>query len=197
MVHPTVDMSLPSYVSRPFITLRVNGALRAFVVAVFEDERPAPRREASDVLGRHADDGTQPVGRPRGQEPGSSRSLGFVCSGTSLATRVHRDATRSCTRRRLPTSLTITGADHWSIWRVRAADALRSFAPAIDFCSLAEDDDPVLGSDLAIGLGTARRQTGDPASRDTVVGGQDPFAVLGWPQRRGGVPAGTRRVSKA
>ena len=32
-----------------------------------------------------------------------------------------------------------------------------------------DDPDPVLALDLAIGLGTAQRQTGDPAFRDTLL----------------------------
>ena len=44
------------------------------------------------------------------------------------------------------------------------ADALRYYAQALDLYPQATDPDPVLGIDLAIGLGTAQRQTGDPAS---------------------------------
>ena len=32
-----------------------------------------------------------------------------------------------------------------------------------------DDPDPVLALDLVIGLGTAQRQTGDPAFRDTLL----------------------------
>ena len=49
------------------------------------------------------------------------------------------------------------------------ADALRYYAQALDLYPQAADPDPVLGIDLAIGLGTAQRQTGDPAFRDTLL----------------------------
>ena len=49
------------------------------------------------------------------------------------------------------------------------AEALRYYAQALDLYSQAADPDPVLGIDLAIGLGTAQRQTGDPTSRDTLL----------------------------
>ena len=42
------------------------------------------------------------------------------------------------------------------------ADALRYYAQALDLYPQATDPDPVLGLDLAIGLGTAQRQAGDP-----------------------------------
>ncbi|HXN59886.1 MAG TPA: AAA family ATPase [Acidimicrobiales bacterium] len=50
------------------------------------------------------------------------------------------------------------------------ADALRYYAQALDLYLQATDPDPVLGLDLAIGLGTAQRQTGDPAFRETLLG---------------------------
>ncbi len=50
------------------------------------------------------------------------------------------------------------------------ADALRYYAQALDLYPQATDPDPVLGLDLAIGLGTAQRQMGDPAYRDTLLG---------------------------
>jgi class 3 adenylate cyclase len=49
------------------------------------------------------------------------------------------------------------------------ADALRYYAQALDLCARADDPDPVELLDLAIGLGTAQRQTGDPAFRDTLL----------------------------
>ncbi len=49
------------------------------------------------------------------------------------------------------------------------ADALRSYAQALDLFPRAADLDPVVGIDLAIGLGTAQRQTGDPAFRETLL----------------------------
>jgi predicted ATPase len=47
------------------------------------------------------------------------------------------------------------------------ADALRYYAQALDLYARVTDSDPVVGVDLSIGLGTAQRQTGDPAYRDT------------------------------
>ena len=41
------------------------------------------------------------------------------------------------------------------------------------------DPDPVLGLDLAIGLGTAQRQTGDPTSRETLLDAARRAAALG------------------
>ncbi len=49
------------------------------------------------------------------------------------------------------------------------ADALTYFAQALDLYSRVEHVDPVLGIDLAIGLGTAQRQAGDAAFRDTLL----------------------------
>jgi class 3 adenylate cyclase/tetratricopeptide (TPR) repeat protein len=48
-------------------------------------------------------------------------------------------------------------------------DALRYYAQALDLYPQVADLDPVLGVDLAIGLGTAQRQIGDPASRQTLL----------------------------
>ena len=48
-------------------------------------------------------------------------------------------------------------------------DALRYYAQALDLYPQIGDPDPVLGIDLAIGLGTAQRQIGDPASRETLL----------------------------
>jgi class 3 adenylate cyclase/tetratricopeptide (TPR) repeat protein len=49
------------------------------------------------------------------------------------------------------------------------AEALGYYAQALDLYPQATEVDPVLGIDLAIGLGTAQRQTGDPASRETLL----------------------------
>ena len=49
------------------------------------------------------------------------------------------------------------------------ADALRYYAQALDLNTEIADPDPVRGLDLAIGLGTAQRQTGDPTSRVTLL----------------------------
>jgi class 3 adenylate cyclase len=63
------------------------------------------------------------------------------------------------------------------------ADALRYYAQALDLYPQATDPDPVLGIDLAIGLGTAQRQTGDPAFRDTLLGAGRRAADLGDTER--------------
>ena len=49
------------------------------------------------------------------------------------------------------------------------ADALRHYAQALDLYPQLSHPDPALGLDLAIGLGTAQRQTGDPAFRGTLL----------------------------
>ena len=49
------------------------------------------------------------------------------------------------------------------------ADALRYYAQALDLHAEIADPDPFRGLDLAIGLGTAQRQTGDPTYRDTLL----------------------------
>ena len=59
------------------------------------------------------------------------------------------------------------------------ADALRYYAQAIDLYPQATDPDPALGTDLAIGLGTAQRQVGDPAFRVTLLAAARRAADLG------------------
>ncbi len=59
------------------------------------------------------------------------------------------------------------------------ADALRHYAQALDLYPQADDPDPVLGLDLAIGLGTAQRQTGDPAFRESLLDVAREAAALG------------------
>ena len=49
------------------------------------------------------------------------------------------------------------------------SDALRYYAQALDLQAEIADSDPVRGLDLAIGLGTAQRQTGDPTYRETLL----------------------------
>jgi class 3 adenylate cyclase/tetratricopeptide (TPR) repeat protein len=49
------------------------------------------------------------------------------------------------------------------------ADALRHYAQALDLYPQLSHPDPATGIDLAIGLGTAQRQTGDPAFRGTLL----------------------------
>jgi class 3 adenylate cyclase len=48
-------------------------------------------------------------------------------------------------------------------------DAVRYFSQAIDLDARRDASDPVLSIDLAIGLGTAQRQVGDPSFRDTLL----------------------------
>ena len=63
------------------------------------------------------------------------------------------------------------------------ADALRYYAQALDLYARSDDPDPILGIDLAIGLGTAQRQTGDPAFRDTLLDAARRAADLGDTER--------------
>ncbi len=49
------------------------------------------------------------------------------------------------------------------------ADALGYYAQALELHGQEPEADPLLGLDLAIGLGTAQRLTGDPASRATLL----------------------------
>ena len=58
------------------------------------------------------------------------------------------------------------------------ADALRYYAKALDLCSEGAAD-PLLEIDLAIGLGTAQRQTGEVEYRDTLLGAARRAAELG------------------
>jgi class 3 adenylate cyclase len=58
-------------------------------------------------------------------------------------------------------------------------DALRYYAQALDLYPQVADPDPVMEIDLAIGLGTAQRQTGDPASRETLLTAARQAADLG------------------
>ena len=59
------------------------------------------------------------------------------------------------------------------------ADALRYYAQALDLYAKCDGTDPVLGIDLAVGFGTAQRQTGDPAFRETLLGAARRAADLG------------------
>jgi class 3 adenylate cyclase/tetratricopeptide (TPR) repeat protein/KaiC/GvpD/RAD55 family RecA-like ATPase len=59
------------------------------------------------------------------------------------------------------------------------ADALRHYAQALNLHSQMQDPAPSLGIDLAIGLGTAQRQTGDPAFHDTLIGAARRAAEMG------------------
>jgi class 3 adenylate cyclase/tetratricopeptide (TPR) repeat protein len=59
------------------------------------------------------------------------------------------------------------------------ADALRYYARALDLEAHVADPDPVRGLDLAIGIGTAQRQTGDPCYRETLLDAARGAAALG------------------
>ena len=63
------------------------------------------------------------------------------------------------------------------------ADALRYFTQASELMDQVDDPDPVLALDLAIGLGTAQRQTGNPAFRDTLLEAAHRAADLGDTER--------------
>jgi class 3 adenylate cyclase/tetratricopeptide (TPR) repeat protein len=59
------------------------------------------------------------------------------------------------------------------------ADALGYYAQARDLSAQTDEPDPILRLDLAIGLGTAQRQTGDAAFRDTLLDAARNAARLG------------------
>jgi tetratricopeptide (TPR) repeat protein len=63
------------------------------------------------------------------------------------------------------------------------ADALGHYAQAFDLYALVDDRDPVLALDLAIGLGTAQRQTGDPTYRTTLLDASRQAAAIGDTER--------------
>jgi class 3 adenylate cyclase/tetratricopeptide (TPR) repeat protein len=62
-------------------------------------------------------------------------------------------------------------------------DALGYYAQGLDLYAQADDPDPILGLDLAIGFGTAQRQTGDPAFRETLLDASRRAADLGDTER--------------
>ena len=62
-------------------------------------------------------------------------------------------------------------------------DALRYYQQALDLYAQVIDPDPALGIDLAIGLGTAQRQTGEPAYRETLLGAAHKADAVGDMQR--------------
>ena len=55
--------------------------------------------------------------------------------------------------------------------------------PGTELLEQVDDPDPVLALDLAIGLGTAQRQTGDPAFRDTLLEAAQRAAEFGDTER--------------
>jgi len=58
-------------------------------------------------------------------------------------------------------------------------DALHHYEKAIELCAEAGEQDPVLQLDLAIGLGTSQRQTGNPSFRTTLLGAAHQAARVG------------------
>ena len=62
-------------------------------------------------------------------------------------------------------------------------DALRYYNQAFELAGRADHPDPVLRIDLAVGLGTAQRQTGDPAFRETLLDTAHRAADLGDTKR--------------
>ena len=58
-------------------------------------------------------------------------------------------------------------------------DALGHYGRALELLPQAADPEPALGIDLAIGLGTAQRQVGDPAFRETLLDAAHRAAALG------------------
>ncbi len=62
-------------------------------------------------------------------------------------------------------------------------EALRYYIQALDLCAQADESDPVLELDLAIGLGSAQRQTGDPEFRETLLEAAYRASELGETQR--------------
>ncbi|HYA69029.1 MAG TPA: AAA family ATPase, partial [Acidimicrobiales bacterium] len=62
-------------------------------------------------------------------------------------------------------------------------DALRHYGQALDLYRQVDNPDPVLGIDLAIGFGTAQRQAGEPAFRDTLLRAARQSAEFGDTER--------------
>jgi DNA-binding SARP family transcriptional activator len=62
-------------------------------------------------------------------------------------------------------------------------DAVSHYRQALDLHAQTDDTDPILGLDLAIGLGAAQRQTGDPAFRETLLSAARHAADLGDTER--------------
>jgi class 3 adenylate cyclase/tetratricopeptide (TPR) repeat protein len=63
------------------------------------------------------------------------------------------------------------------------ADALRHYRRALELCADGPEADPVLLLDLAVGLGTAERQTGDAAFRRTLLEAANEAVRLGDRER--------------
>ncbi len=63
------------------------------------------------------------------------------------------------------------------------ADALGYFVQALELCKQSKELAPDLKIDLAIGLGTAQRQTGDPTFRETLLDAAQAAAAIGDTER--------------
>jgi tetratricopeptide (TPR) repeat protein len=63
------------------------------------------------------------------------------------------------------------------------ADALGYYTQALDLSARSDEADPILGIDLAIGLGIAQRQTGDAAFRTTLLDAARRAAAVGDTER--------------
>jgi class 3 adenylate cyclase len=72
-------------------------------------------------------------------------------------------------------------------------DALRFYAQALALSGKVANPDPILSLDLTIGLGTAQRQTGDPAYRGTLLGAARRAAELGETDRLVGAAVASDR----
>ena len=77
------------------------------------------------------------------------------------------------------------------------ADALSYYVQALDLYPQAPDPDPVLALDLAIGLGTAQRQTGNAAFRETLLDAARLAADLDDVERLGAAALANHRGSSA
>ena len=62
-------------------------------------------------------------------------------------------------------------------------EARHYYAQALEICAQTDDSDPVLALDLAIGLGSAQRQMGDPEFRKTLLGTAHRAVELGDTRR--------------
>jgi class 3 adenylate cyclase len=67
--------------------------------------------------------------------------------------------------------------------KLAPSEALRYYETAIRLGEQTDDHDPTAGIDVAIGLGTAQRQLGDPAFRETLLGATRRAATLGDTER--------------
>jgi DNA-binding SARP family transcriptional activator len=73
------------------------------------------------------------------------------------------------------------------------ADAVRYYSQALELSSQSPDPDPLVELDATIGLGTAMRQTGDSAFRDTLLKGSRQAVELGDTDRLVAAALGNNR----